>query len=172
MLFWCCYCNIYTVVLDLDNDSGKPAAVKTCHSLDTPLQSENRLKTSSVVSTSLESVFARPGSMANDRIREIRSINDRDRGTTTGHHVSGIGPSVSDPQVRDVIEYFQKCAADNGGYVYEFDIESDQCPQLDALPTSNLWLDGCLVINASLSYENAYYFYRWKKLMLKIILII
>lgn len=137
MFFQYCYCNIHTVVLDLDNDndSGKPAAVKTCHSLDMPL-SENQLKSSSVVSTSLESVFARPGLIANDRIYEIGSMNDRDRGTT-GYHVTGIGPSVSDTQVQDVIEYFQKCAADNGGYVYEFDIESDQCPQLDAAPTSN-----------------------------------
>lgn len=49
------------------------------------------------------------------------------------YHVPGIGPSIPEDQVKKVIEYFQKCAADNGGYVYDFDIENDLCPNLNAI---------------------------------------
>lgn len=111
--------------------------------MDVPL-SRNLLKNacSSDLSTSLESVFARPGAIAHDRGYVIGSTDDpKDRGGTTArhHHVPGIGPSVSDTRVRELIEYFRKCAADNGGYVYEFDIESDLCPQLD---TTDIVEDG------------------------------
>lgn len=75
------------------------------------------------VCTSLESIFDH--SMPEVRIDgDIRPAQD---------HVPGIGPSVLDDQVQRVLEYFKKCASENGGYVYEFDIESDQCPQLDAI---------------------------------------
>lgn len=91
--------------------------------LPAPSSSAENETMKSITCTSLESIFDHP--MANVRIDDdIRPSHD---------HVPGIGPSVSDEQVQRVFEYFKKCASDNGGYVYEFDIESDQCPQLDAV---------------------------------------
>lgn len=111
---------------DGDEDDGDRGAerppMKSSQSLDTPAPSKIR-KLDGHLATSLESVFERPETAAADR--DVRPA-------ATGYHVPGIGPSVPDGQVREVFEYFRKCAADNGGYVYDFDIESDHCPRLDA----------------------------------------
>jgi len=74
------------------------------------------------VCVSLESIFAhRPAK------------DSKDGGSKTGYLVPGIGIVVPDGQVQAVLVYFRKCAVDNGGYVYDFDIENDRCPQLDAI---------------------------------------
>lgn len=110
------------------------AAVKTCSkSLDvsypTPLAplAENKLKRNA--GASLESIFV-AAATANGPVDDDDIF--RYRGGA-GHYVQGIGSCVSDAQVRKVIDYFRKCAADNGGYVYDFDIENPRCPQLDAV---------------------------------------
>lgn len=112
------------------NNAGKPSAVKTSKSLDVtyptslvPL-AENKLKHNA--GASLESIFV---SMATANMGD----DDFCYRSSTGHYVKGIGPCVSDAQVQKVIDYFQKCAAHNGGYVYDFDIENHHCPQLDAV---------------------------------------
>jgi len=103
---------------------SKSAMVQTSRSLDASpappvigvqMQQNN-------VCVSLESILAhRPATAA------------KDGGPKTGYHVPGIGMTVSDDQVQAVLVYFRKCAIDNGGYVYDFDIENDLCPRLDAI---------------------------------------
>lgn len=98
--------------------------VQTSKSLDVspaPPASGDQLQQNNVC-ISLESILAR-------RLATAAA----DGGPKTGYHVPGIGMAVSDCQVQEVFVYFQKCAADNGGYVYDFDIENDRCPRLDAI---------------------------------------
>lgn len=109
--------------------------VKTSKSLDvsssqTSPMSANKLKNGSA---SLESIFVRP--LAPDRCNVSKLIDEGDfsHRIATGYHVPGIGSSVPEAQIQNVIDYFRKCATVNGGFVYEFDIENDQCPQLDAI---------------------------------------
>jgi len=110
--------------------------VKTSISLDASLPvsfSENKPTISSVCTSSLESVFLSPATVAADKCtNNVIDVKDASPNITS-YRVLGIGPSVSDVQVQRVLMYFKKCAADNGGYVYDFDIENDQCPQLDAI---------------------------------------
>lgn len=104
--------------------------MKSCGSLDTawtqPSLFENKIK-----SVSLESIFSRPVATTNDN-GNARPTNSCDRNESE-YHVPGIGSVVPDAQVRDVIKYFRKCATANGSYVYDFDIENDRCPPLDAI---------------------------------------
>jgi len=80
--------------------------------------------------SSLDSIFLSPATETVDE----RTDNTNDASANIASYcVPGIGPSVSDDQVQKVLAYFKKCALDNGGYVYEFDIENDQCPQLNAI---------------------------------------
>lgn len=109
--------------------SNKPAMVQTSRSLDgspaPPPASGDQLQQNNVC-VSLESILARRLAAATT-----------DGGSKTGYHVPGIGMAVSDGQVQAVFEYFRKCAADNGGYVYDFDIQNDRCPRLDAINNNN-----------------------------------
>ncbi|XP_025200437.1 ropporin-1-like protein [Melanaphis sacchari] len=125
-------CKLYEYLAKLDcslpddnyTDGGKPAAVQTSKSLDAspaPPAEDDHLKQSDVC-VSLESIFSR-------RLTATSTGGRR----KTGYHVPGIGPTATDGQVQKVFEYFKKCAADNGGYVYDFDIENERCPQLDAI---------------------------------------
>jgi len=103
---------------------SKPAIVQTSRSLDAspaPPANGDQLQQNNVY-VSLESILARRLAAA-----------AMDGGPKTGYHVPGIGMAASDSQVQAVFVYFQKCAADNGGYVYDFDIENDRCPRLDAI---------------------------------------
>lgn len=110
--------------------------VKTSKSLDVSLihplssLSENRLK-NNMFCISLESVFT-PPSVRNGRNDDIKLAEDY-RHHHSGLHVPGIGSSVPDDEVKRVLDYFQKCAANNGGYLYDFDIENDHSSQLDAI---------------------------------------
>ncbi|XP_060847920.1 ropporin-1-like [Rhopalosiphum padi] len=125
-------CKLYGYLAKLDcslpgddyTGGGKPAVVQTSKSLDVspapPTEGDN-LKQSDV-SVSLESILS----------RRLAATAARGK-PNTGYHVLGIGPTASDDQVQKVFVYFRKCAADNGGYVYDFDIENDRCPQLDAI---------------------------------------
>lgn len=109
--------------------------LKTSKSLDvssaqTSPKSENKLKSGSA---SLESIFVRPlVPNVNNNIEPINNSENSHR-ITTGYHVPGIGSYVPEAQMQKVIDYFRKCATDNGGYVYEFDIENDQCPPLNTI---------------------------------------
>lgn len=110
--------------LDGGAKDSKPAVVQTSRSLDAssaPPTIEDQLKKSDIC-VSLDSILARRS-----------AATATDGGPVTGYHVPGIGPAVSDGQVQAVSAYFRKCAADNCGYVYDFDIENDHCPQLDAI---------------------------------------
>ncbi|KAL5238371.1 hypothetical protein ACI65C_005781 [Semiaphis heraclei] len=105
---------------------SKPAMVQTSRSLDASPAPPSPVKGDQMhqnnVCVSLESILAhRPAADA------------KDGGPKTGYHVPGIGMAVPDGQVQAVLVYFRKCAVDNGGYVYDFDIENDRCPQLDAI---------------------------------------
>ncbi|KAF0746444.1 ropporin-1-like, partial [Aphis craccivora] len=104
---------------------GKPAVVQSSKSLDvspTPPTEVDQLKQSDVC-VSLESILS----------RRLAATTTTDGRLKTGYHLPGIGPTATDDQVQKVFVYFRKCAADNGGYVYDFDIENDRCPQLDAI---------------------------------------
>ncbi|XP_003246483.1 ropporin-1-like [Acyrthosiphon pisum] len=109
---------------DGDVSGSKPAKVQTSRSLDAspaPPANGNQLQQNNVC-VSLESILARRLAAA-----------AVDGGPKTGYHVPGIGMAASDGQVQAVFVYFRKCAADHGGYVYDFDIENDRCPPLDAI---------------------------------------
>ncbi|XP_050438169.1 ropporin-1-like protein [Adelges cooleyi] len=54
----------------------------------------------------------------------------------SGFHVPGIGAIVPDSQIQKVLEYFKRCAVENCGHVYDFDIANDHCPRLDAIKPS------------------------------------
>jgi len=128
MYIWC------VIISDDQNTRRKP--IRTSISLDASLPvpfSENKSIISSVCTSSLESVFLSSTTVAAyERTDNAIDVNDASANIVS-YQVPGIGPSVSDVQMQKVLIYFKKCAADNGGYVYEFDIENDQCPQLDAI---------------------------------------
>ncbi|CAH1732932.1 ropporin-1-like [Aphis gossypii] len=126
-------CKLYGYLAKLDcslpddvyTGGDKPAVVQTSKSLDVspaPPTEVNQLKQSDVC-VSLESILS----------RRLAATTTTDGRLKTGYHVPGIGPTVTDDQVQKVFVYFRKCAADNSGYVYDFDIENDRCPQLDAI---------------------------------------
>ncbi|XP_050527588.1 ropporin-1-like [Daktulosphaira vitifoliae] len=50
----------------------------------------------------------------------------------SGYHVPGIGATVSEYQIQNVLEYFKKCSVINNGCVYDFNITDNTCPQLDS----------------------------------------
>ncbi|VVC32996.1 cAMP-dependent protein kinase regulatory subunit, dimerization-anchoring domain [Cinara cedri] len=107
------------------SDAGRgKSTVKTAKSLDVfSVRPSTSFAENNVCCTSLESIFGHPA--AADDVKFVRS--------GTGCCAPGIGPPVPTERIQKVIEYFQRCAADNGGYVYDFDIENDNCPQLDAV---------------------------------------
>lgn len=111
--------------------------VKTSKSLDVSLVhplsslSENKLK-NNMFCISLESVFT-PPPVENGRDGDIKSAQDDHNHYNSRYHVPGIGSSVPDDEVKRVLDYFQKCAADNGGYLYDFDIENYYSSRLDAI---------------------------------------
>lgn len=106
--------------------------MKTSKSLDTytihpsSIFGDNKLKTNNIC-ISLESIFIPPSATINGY------MESSDMEQTRKYHVPGIGPSVPEAQIQKVFEYFEKCAVSHGGYVYDFDIENDKCPQLDAV---------------------------------------
>lgn len=104
--------------------------MKTSKSLDTSTTfADNNLKNNNIC-MSLESIFVSPPAMVNDYAANMESSIVEQNDII---HVPGIGPSIPEAQIQKVFEYFEKCAANNGGYVYDFDIENDICPHLDII---------------------------------------
>lgn len=118
---------------------GKPS-VKTAKSLDVfaVRPPPSSFAVYGVCSKSLESIFDGPSTAdkrdgGGDDMEFTRGRGDVTECTRGARFdVPGIGPPVPGDRVQKVMEYFQKCAADNGGNVYDFDLENDNCPPLDA----------------------------------------
>lgn len=116
--------------------------MKTAKSLDVfSVQPPSSLAENVVNCKSLESIFCRPATADERDVGNNDMEFTRDGGGGgddmecthgAGVDVPGIGPAVPGDRIQKVMEYFQKCAADNGGYVYDFDLENDNCPPLDA----------------------------------------
>lgn len=121
---------------DNNTNSWKPSiTMKTSKSLDASLPVPFTGKKPIMSSTSsLESMVPLPDTIVADKQTDnFIHVQNNENTCAANYSVLGIGPPVSDIQMQKVLEYFKKCAANNGGYVYEFDIKSDQCPEMNAI---------------------------------------